>query len=254
MSFVTTQPVRVAIAVGCVLVSAAAGCSSRSPGHTTSTPASTSAVAPPAATSAAQGESIPGIGATRAAWDASHMSTAACAISGPPLRPFDRSLPRTTRRLLTKTVPGPTTCAAWDTLHESTAANNDGSVYGYDPSLPSYLTDSGAVYSYVDDQGTGRIQSYNLNMHPDYPHEVLPRVLQELPSDATVAWVLTLDQCYRMAFNSATLEAAVHYMAEVKLEYIQEDGTTATSPDTVNVASFSLTEAGSPPNPESGCG
>lgn len=210
MSFVTAQPVRVAIAIGCVLVSAAAGCSSRSPGHTPSRLAKTSAVAAPLrATSAVQEESIPGIGATRAAWDASHMST---------------------------------------------VANNDGSVYGHDPSLPSYLTPTGAVYSYVDDRGSERIQSYNLNLHTDYPYEVLPRVRQELPFDATVAWVLTLDQCYRIAFNSATLEAAGHYMAGVQLAYIQEDGTTATSPDTVNVASFSLTEAGSPPNPEIGCG
>ena len=134
------------------------------------------------------------------------------------------------------------------------AANNDGSVYGADPSLPEYLTPSGAVYSYVDDLGTGRIQFYNLNMHTVDPHEGLSRVRQELPSDATVAWVLTLDQCYRMAFNSATLEAAGHYMAGVKLAYIQEDGTTATSPHTVNVASFWLDAAGSPPNPEIGCG
>jgi hypothetical protein len=30
------------------------------------------------------------------------------------------------------------------------------------------------------------------------------------PSDATVAWDLKLDQCYHVAFNSATLEAAGH--------------------------------------------
>ena len=133
-------------------------------------------------------------------------------------------------------------------------ANNDGSVYGYDPSLPSYLTPSGAVYSYVDDQGTGRIQSYNLNMHTVDRFEVLPRVRQELPSDATVAWVLTLDQCYRMAFNSATLEAAGHYMADVQLEYFQEDGTRATNPDRFNLASFWLDGAGSPADRETGCG
>jgi hypothetical protein len=199
---------RVAVAVGCVLVSAAAGCSSRSPGSTPSTPASTSAVAPLPATSAVQGESIPGIGATRAAWDASHTPN---------------------------------------------AANNNGSVYGDDPSLPEYLTPSGAVYSEVSDQGTGRIQVYELSMHTVDPPEVLRRVRQELPSDATVAWDLSFDQCYRVAFNSPTLQAAGHYMAEVLLAYIQEDGTTATRPDRFNIASFWLDEAGSPPNPEKGC-
>jgi hypothetical protein len=217
VSFVTTQPGRVAIAVGCVLVSAAAGCSSRSPGSTPSTPASTSAVAPlPAASavaplpaaSAVQDESIPGIGATRANWDDSHTPN---------------------------------------------AANDNGSVYGDDPSLPEYLTPSGAVYSYVDDRGTGRIQSYNLNMHTIDPNEVLPRVRQELPSDATVAWDLLRDKCYRVAFNSPTLQAAGHYMAKAQLQYIQEDGTLATSPRGFNVATLWLDEAGSPPDREADC-
>ena len=194
---------RVAVAVGCVLVSAAAGCSSRSPGSTPSTPASTSAVAPLPATSA-----IPGIGATRANWDASHTPN---------------------------------------------AANNNGLDYGNDPSLPSYLTPGGAIYSAVNDQGTGRIQFYDLNMHTVDGVEVLRRVRQELPSDATVAWDLTFDQCYRVAFNSATLQAAGHYMADVQLEYIQEDGSRATSPDTFNHAWFWLDRAGSPPNRENGC-
>jgi hypothetical protein len=210
MSLVSAQPVRVTIAAGCVLVSAAAGCSSRSPGSTPNTPASRSAVAPLAATSAVQDESIRGIGATRAAWDASHTPN---------------------------------------------AANNDGSAYGDDPSLPEYLTSGGAVYSDVDeDLGTGRIQGYNLKMHTVDPREVLSRVQQELPSDATVAWDLTFDQCYRVAFNSPTLEAAGHYMADVQLAYIQEDGTKATDPDRYNVAGFWLDGAGSPPNPEIGCG
>jgi len=208
MSFVTTEPVRVAIAVGCVLVSAAAGCTSRSPGSTSSTPASTSAVAPPPATSAVHDESIPGIGATRAAWDDSHTPN---------------------------------------------AANNNGSVYGDDPSLPEYLTPSGAVYSEVSDQGTGRIQVYSLSMHTVDRFEVLRRVRQELPSDATVAWDRMADHCYRAAFNSPTLEVAGHYMADVLLEYIQEDGTKATSPDRFNHAVFWLDGAGSPPDPEIGC-
>jgi hypothetical protein len=183
---------RVAVAVGCVLVSAAAGCSSRSPWWSTpSTPASTSAAASLPATSAIQDESIPGIGATRAAWDASHTPN---------------------------------------------AANNNGSAYGDDPSLPSYLTNDGAVYSDVGDLGTGRIQVYDLSMHTVDGDEVLRRLRQELPSDATVTWDLTRDQCYRVAFNSPTLQAAGRYMAEAELQYIQQDGTTATSPDRFNHA------------------
>jgi hypothetical protein len=199
------------MAAGCVLVSAAAGCSSRSPGSTPSTPASTSAVAPLPATSAVQDESIPGIGATRANWDASHTPN---------------------------------------------AANNNGAAYGDDPSLPSYLAPNRAVYSDVDeDPGSQRIQYYTLNMPTVDPLEVLRRIRQELPSDATVAWDLTLNQCYRVAFNSPTLQAAGHYMAmaDVQLQYIQEDGTTATNPDRFNQALLWLDEAGSPPNPEKGC-
>jgi hypothetical protein len=209
--------VRVVMAVGCVLISAAAGCSSNSPQSAPSTSASVSAVAPPsktsavaplAETSAVQDESIPGIGATRAAWNATHTPN---------------------------------------------AANGNGSVYGLDRSLPSYLSDTGAVYTDVDDRGTGRIQTYTLNMHTVEGAEVLRRVVQELPSDAKVAWDVMLGQCYQVAFNSATLEAAGNYMPEVRLEYIQEDGTKAKSPDRFNVALFWLEGAGSPPDPDSRC-
>jgi CheY-like chemotaxis protein len=196
---------RVAVAIGCVLVSAAAGCSSRS---LASTPASTSAAASLPATSAIQGELIPGIGATRASWDASH------------------------------------------TLN---ATNNNGADYGDDPSLPSYLTPSGAVYSGVTDQGTGRIQFYDLNMPTVDGVEALRRVRKELPSDATAAWDLPLDQCYRRAFNSPTLQAAGHYMADVQLEYIQEDGSRRSGPDSFNHAWIWLDKAGSPPNSETDC-
>jgi hypothetical protein len=196
---------RVAVAIGCVFVCAAAGCSSRS---LASTPASTSAAASLPATSAIQGELIPGIGATRASWDASH------------------------------------------TLN---AANNNGADYGDDPSLPSSVTSNGAVYRDVDDRGTGRIQVYTLAMHTVDAQQVLRQLRQELPSDATVAWDLTRDQCYRVAFNSPTLQAAGHVMAEAELQYIQQDGTAATSPDKFNIASIWLDEAGSPPDSEKGC-
>ena len=86
---------------------------------------------------------------------------------------------------------GATRGRAWDDSHTPNAAGANG--YGDDPSLPEYLTPSGAVYSYVDDRGTGRIQSYNLIMHPVDQLEVLRRLRQELPSDATVAWNLVLD-------------------------------------------------------------
>jgi hypothetical protein len=56
-----------------------------------------------------------------------------------------------------------------------------------------------------------------------------------------------------VAFNSATLQAAGHYMADVQLEYIQEDGMKATGPDSFNKASFWLNDVGSPPDPEKGC-
>jgi hypothetical protein len=200
--------VRVVMAVGCVLISATAGCSRSSPQSAPSTSASASAVAPPPETSAVQDESIPGIGATRAAWNAAH------------------------------------------TLN---AANGNGSVYGHDPSLPSYLSGNGAVYTDVYDQGTGRIQTFALNMHTVEGAEVLRRVRQELPSDAKVAWDLMLGQCYQVAFNSAALEAAGHYMPVVRLEYIQEDGTKARSPDRFNVALFWLEGAGAPPNPDGHC-
>jgi hypothetical protein len=199
---------RVAVVVGCVLVCAAAGCSSRTPGSTPSRPAGASAAASQPAISAVHDESIPGIGARRADWDASH------------------------------------------TLN---AANDNGSAYGEDPSLPSYLAPSGAVYSDLGYLGTDRVQFYDLNMHAVDVNEALRQVRRELPSDATVAWDLPLDQCHRVAFNSPALWAAGHYMADVQLEYIQEDGMTATSPDRFNKASFWLNDAGSPPDPEKAC-
>ncbi len=195
-------------AVGCVLVSATAGCSRGSPQSAPSTSARAPAVAPLAETSAVQDESIPGIGATRAAWNATHRPN---------------------------------------------AANGNGSVYGDDPSLPAYLSDNGAVYSDVDDQGTGRIQSYTLNMQTVEGAKVLRRIRYELPSDAKVAWDLMLGQCYQVAFNSAALEAAGQYMPEVRLEYIQEDGTKARNPARFNVAMFWLEGAGSPPDPNLHC-
>jgi hypothetical protein len=196
---------RVAVAIGCVLVSTVAGCSARSAG---SAPASTSAAASLPATSAIHGELIPGIGATRASWDDSH------------------------------------------TLN---AANNNGTDYGDDPSLPSSVTSNGAVYRDVDDRGTGRIQGYTLAMHTVDAQQVLRQLRQELPSDATVAWDLTRDRCYRVAFNSPTLQAAAHVMAEAELQYIQQDGTPATSPDRFNIASIWLDDAGSPPDSDKGC-
>jgi hypothetical protein len=200
--------VRVVVVVGCVLASAVAGCSSPSAESTPSAPAAASAVAARPAKSAIRDELIPGIGATRANWDASHTPN---------------------------------------------AANSDGSAYGDDPSLPSYLAPSGAVYSGVTDQGTGRIQLYDLNMLPVDGNEMLRRVRQELPSDAKPAWNLTFDQCYRLAFNSPALQAAGDYMADVQLEYIQEDGSRRISPDTFNHAWIWLDKAGSPPNSDSDC-
>jgi hypothetical protein len=119
--------------------------------------------------------------------------------------------------------------------------------------LPEYLAPSGAVYSDVSDLGTGRIQVYSLNMHTVERFEALRRVRQELPSDAAFAWDRLLDQCYLAAFNSPTLQAAGDYMAEVQLEYIQQDGTRATARDGFNQALFWLDGAGSPPDSKSRC-
>jgi hypothetical protein len=99
------------------------------------------------------------------------------------------------------------TRANWDDSHKLNAASNNGSDYGDGPSLPSYLTDNGAVYRDVGDLGTGRIQAYTLAMHTVDAQGVLWQLRQDLPSDATVAWDLTRDQCYRVAFNSPTLQA-----------------------------------------------
>jgi hypothetical protein len=194
---------RVVIAVGCVLISVA-GCLSGLP---ESTSASAPAVAP--MTSAVKDPSIPGIGATRADWDASHTP--------------------------------------------NTAYNNE-MVYGKNLGLPSYLAANGAVYIEVSDLGTGRIQSYHLNMHAATRDQALARVRQELPPDAEVAWDLRLNHCTRVAFASAKLEAAGHYMAEVQLEFLTANATTAMRPHNFNQAWFQLDVAGSPPNPEINCG
>ena len=193
----------VAIAVGCVLVSASAGCSSSMPG---SAAANVPTLAP--ATPTVKDPSIPGIGATRSDWDASHTPN---------------------------------------------AAFNNGMVYGDNPGLPSYLAANGAVDIRVFDLGTGRIQSYSLNMHTLTRDQALARVRQELPSDAKVAWDLRFNHCYRVAFASASLEAAGHYMAEVQLRELKADATTAMDPHTFNQAKFRLVAAGSPPNPQVDC-
>lgn len=194
---------QVVIAVGCVLVSASAGCSSGLPDRTR---ASTPALAPVA--SAVKDLSMPGIGATRADWDAAHTPN---------------------------------------------AAFNNEKVYGDDPSLPSYLAANGAVYIEVFDLGTERIQTYQVNMHTAARDQALARVRQELPSDAKVVWDLTFNHCFRVAFASATLKTAGHYMAEVQLEDLKADGTTAMNPHTFNQAKFQLDVAGSPANPQIDC-
>jgi hypothetical protein len=203
------------VAVGCVLVSVvSAGCS---PGSSGNAPAGTSIVMPPPTPSATvKDPSIPGIGATREDWDASHVQN-----------------------------PG----------------FNNGAVYGYDPSLPDYLSANHAVYIGVgDNSDTGmiprtgnRIQVYILNMHAVDRDEAQARVRQELPSDATVAWDLKLDQCYRVAFNSKTMEAAMQAnMVVVQLQELQKGGKLAFNPHTFNQANFLLNVAG-PPDPEIDC-
>ncbi len=190
---------RVVIAAGCVVINAA-GCASGLPEGTSARAPTTSVVKDP---------SIPGVGARRADWDASH-------------------------------TPNP-------------AFNNE-MVYGENSGLPSYLAANGAVYIQVFDLGTGRIQSYTLNMQASRRHQAMARVRQELPSDAKVLWDLKLNHCSRVAFSSATLDAAGHYMAEVQFDFLKADARTAVSPHEFNRASFQLYETGSPPNPEITCG
>ena len=194
---------RVVIAVGCLSVSAA-GCSSSLP---SSTSAKAQAVAP--RPSAVNDLSLPGIGAKRGDWDASHTPN---------------------------------------------AAFNNGMVYGENPGLPSYLAANGAVYIEVSDLGTGRIQSYKLNMQAATRHQALDRIRQELPPDAKVAWDLRLNHCYRVAFASPTLESAGHYMAEVQLQFLKANAMTATRPRSFNEAWFQLDAVGSAPNPQINCG
>jgi hypothetical protein len=197
---------RVAIAIGGVLVGAMAGCSS--PQSVGSSPVSTSSVASVKAASVIVGESIPGIGATRANWDATHT-----------LNP----------------------------------ASDSGADYGNDPSLASFVTDNGVVYRGVDDGGTDRVHGYTLAMHTFDAQQALRQLRQELPADATVAWELTGDRCYRVAFNSVSLQAAGNFMAEAQLQYIQPDGTPAMNPDRFDLASLWLEDAGKAPDPEKGC-
>jgi len=141
----------------------------------------------------------------------------------------------------------------WDATHTPNPAFNNEMVYGQDASLPSYLAANAAVYIEVSDLGTDRIQSYWLNMHTAARDHALARVLRELPSDASVAWDLSFNHCFRIAFASATLEAAGNYMAEVQLEDLKPDGTMATRPRTFNQAKFQLDASGSPPNPQIDC-
>jgi hypothetical protein len=120
------------MAVGCVLVSAVAGCSSGSSASTAS---------------AVEDPSIPGIGATRHDWDASHAPN-------PDSDKFDKGA-----------VYGYDPSLSYPAV--------DGAVYI-------------AVFDDVV-MGTKRIESYLLNMHAVDRDEALARVRQELPSDATVA-------------------------------------------------------------------
>lgn len=145
------------------------------------------------------------------------------------------------------------TRANWDGSHALNPASDSGADYGNDPGLASYLTENGAVYRDVDNAGTDRVHSYTLAMHTFDAQQALRQLRQELPPDATVAWDVSLDRCYRVAFKSASLEAAGGFMAEAQLQYIQQDGTPATSPDRFDLASIWLEDVGSPPDADKGC-
>lgn len=201
----------VLVATGCVLVTVVPGCSSDSKARAQGASGDVLATTP--ATSVIKPPSIPGIGATRADWDASHTRNA----------------------------------------EADSAFDSADSAFGDDPSLPSYLAPHGAIYTEVSDLGTGRIQVYGLNLRPSDQDGALARARQELPPDATLAWVLSLDKCYRATFNSETLRAAGPYMAEVQLEYAKESGSKVPNPDRFNRAVFTLYTVGTSPNPDTGC-
>ena len=184
-------------------------------------------------------------------------AVAGCAspsLASAPANPSSAASRPPTSAVRDELIPGiGSTRANWDELHTLNAANNNDSDYGDDPSLPEYLTNNGAVYRDVGDLGSGRIQVYTLAMHTVDAQQVLRQLRHELPADASIAWDVTRDRCYRVAFNSPALEAAGRFMAEAELQYIQPDGTMATSPDRFNVASFWLDEAGSPPDSDKDC-
>lgn len=182
----------------------------------------------------------------------SSMPTASSA--GTPARTSSAASPPTTSAIREELIPGiGSKRANWDATHTLNVANDSGADYGDDPSLPTYLTNNGAVYRDVGDLGTGRIQVYTLVMHTVDAQQVLRKLRHELPSDASIAWDVMRDRCYRVAFHSPALEAAGRFMVETELQYIQPDGTLATSPDRFNLASIWLDEVGAPPDPEKDC-
>lgn len=141
--------------------------------------------------------------------------------------------------------------SVWDSTHNENPYFDNGQVYGDDPTLPSYLSNHGAVYFGV--QKTGWVSSYGLNMATATEDDAITRIRQELPADATELWRVPLDKCHRMAFNSPTVDDDLGpTVIIVQLEDVQEDGSSAHDPQVFNQALFDT--SGTPqPNPEIGC-
>ena len=136
----------------------------------TRTPASTSAAAPRLAASAIQEQSIPGVGATRANWDASH-------------------------------APNP--------------ANDNGSDFGHDSSLPSYLTPNGAVYRYGERSRDWK----DPVLRPEHACSrwssgCFGSCRQELPSDSTVGMGSTVRPVLSPGFQQPDPAGRRQFMAE----------------------------------------
>lgn len=140
---------------------------------------------------------------------------------------------------------------AWNATHTENPYFHNGQVYGFDPSLPSYLSNHGAVYFNV--QKVGWIDSYGLNMPSVTEDEAIARIRRELPDDATELWRLPLDTCHRFAFDSPNLDADLGpTVVTVQLQDVREDGSPAPDPQVFNQAQFD-TSGTRQPNPDVGC-
>ena len=142
--------------------------------------------------------------------------------------------------------------AQWEASHTPNPTFDNGRVYGNDPSLPSYLSNHGAVYIDVR-RASDRIVSYDLNMKPADLSDVIERVRRELPPDATLVWSQQMDTCYRVNFESPTLTSIFHASETIELVDIGPDGANTADSGVFNQAEFMTPGIVSTPDPDFGC-